>query len=156
MISFGFRLLKERCLFQELCKTFHLNALKCSSCCWVASWPVCQRFCWRVAHRQHHHCCVVELDCFLAFEEVSVVDVATGVECCTAMGPIKHILRSNNCLYVWKSLYSFILTYEVHSDMGLIHVPWRKESSEPILQDLALWFESSGDGKGKKWMQKCV
>lgn len=83
----------------KLWNTFHLNALICSSrCCRVASWPVCQRFSWRVAHRQHHHCCVVELNCFLAFEEVSVTDVATDVECSTAMGSIKHLLRSHNCL----------------------------------------------------------
>lgn len=110
-----FRPKGERCLFQvKLWNTFYLNALICSSCFWVASWHVCQRFCWRVAYRQHHHCGVIELDCFLAFEEVSVVDVATVAECCRTMGSIKHLLGSHNCLYVWEWLYSFILTCDAH------------------------------------------
>ena len=154
MTSFGFRLKGERCLFQvELWNAFHLSALICSGCCCVASWPVCQRFSWRVAHRQHHHCCVIELDCFLAFEGVSVVDVATGVECCTVMGSIKHLVRSHSCLYISKGALFIYSDIWCTSDTGLIHIPWIKEQSEHTLQTQHCDLKAVGEGRGRKYVR---
>lgn len=52
------------------------------------------------AHRQRHHYCVVELHCFLSFEDVSMVLVPQ--EQSAARRSLRNLLRSHNCVYALK------------------------------------------------------
>lgn len=108
MISFGIRAEGV-----YLWNTFYLSALKCSTCCCVASWPVYQRPSWRVAHRQHHHCSATVwlFPCFWR---------GFSGWCCKVRGSIKHLQRSHNCQCVWNIHYSSSLTFSPHPTRVLV------------------------------------
>lgn len=149
MTSFGFRLNGERCLFQvQLWKTFYLNALISSSCCRVASWPVYQRFSWKVAYRQHHHCYVI-VGLFPCFWR--------GFSgCCFHRSGVQQSDGFHSTpteitqLPVWKMLYSFSLTYDACQTRVLFtYHELRSTFYRTFKTHFTLCFERSRGWKGQ-------
>lgn len=126
---------------------FHLSALICRGCCCVASWPVCQRFSLRVAHRQHHHCCVVELVCFLAFEEVSAEMLPH--EWSAARWRVLLDTYWDHTIACMFKMTAHIYPDTWHTSVtGGSHFLWIKDVPEPFVQGvLALWRENSEEWK---------